>query len=285
MYRFLILIICLLMFSHISYAENWVEVYKDSPKAFVDVDSIIVKPNGSILYNLKYYNSMFDSYLVATVLNFDGKMGVVKQVSFEDYIKSPKIDLNQLQNSAIDLRPIESQWFVVINDFVIKYKNDNKLIPIKEDIFSNYKLKENDNQNKTLESKKMKNVNKVELIEYAKRMNAKAKKYWKPIKINKSSSIVIVATINKNGELINSQIVQSSGSVEQDNTALEAIKKGVPFDSYEHIIDVESIDIQFTFDYMVMDTFRFPHKNHNVPESKNFLNKRKSIKNEDFSSF
>ena len=79
----------------------------------------------------------------------------------------------------------------------------------------------------------------------------KIKSNWHPGSYLKSHTCIVSYKISSDGELISSEILQSSGEEKFDKTALEAVRLSAPFQPLPKHLKVNSIEIQFTFDYNV----------------------------------
>ncbi len=123
-----------------------------------------------------------------------------------------------------------------------------------------------DNQNKTVNDKeyieKEPHYNKqqrqkankhsgIDFNPFMANLQKKIKSNWNPPRGQKSKRVIVLFKLTKDGNLISSNIKQSSGNQDVDQAALEAVKKSAPFDSLPAEYDEEDIDIQFTFDYNV----------------------------------
>lgn len=92
-----------------------------------------------------------------------------------------------------------------------------------------------------------------EMAFYMKDMQSRIKMNWEPPKKNVSSKVVLLFKINKNGELLNYSIFESSGDNEIDTAAINALKKTAPFHSFPKNFKENSVNVQFSFDYNVID--------------------------------
>ncbi len=89
---------------------------------------------------------------------------------------------------------------------------------------------------------------------YMKNIQVKIKSNWEPDKTaDKSASVVMSYKIDKNGNLKSFQILKSSGSQQLDDSAVKALKKSAPFEPLPKSYSGDDIDVQFTFDYNVVE--------------------------------
>ncbi len=78
---------------------------------------------------------------------------------------------------------------------------------------------------------------------------------WNPPKGRESLRVVLLFRLEKNGTLLSSAVFKSSGDKEADKAALDALKNSAPFKPLPAEFKEKSIDIQFTFDYNVFNTY------------------------------
>ena len=86
---------------------------------------------------------------------------------------------------------------------------------------------------------------------YMKNMQCKIKRNWNPPKGTESKQVVILYSLNKKGEVIKISVYHTSGNVDMDNAAIEALKNSAPFGKLPPEFKGDHIDVQFTFDYNV----------------------------------
>lgn len=87
--------------------------------------------------------------------------------------------------------------------------------------------------------------------EYLSQLNTNIKRNWEPPNEEYSRKTVALFKVAKDGSLISSQILESSGNVYFDNEALKAIARSFPFKSLPNDFRGKSIDVQFTFERKV----------------------------------
>ena len=75
---------------------------------------------------------------------------------------------------------------------------------------------------------------------------------WHPIKSENTKHTILLFKIGKDGSLLSLSVLQSSGSKEVDDCAIEAVKKSAPFEKLPEKFDGNSIAVEFTFDYHVL---------------------------------
>lgn len=88
---------------------------------------------------------------------------------------------------------------------------------------------------------------------YMKSLEANIKKNWNPPKAKESKRVVTIFKISKDGELLSLKIKESSGDKEADDAAIRAIKESAPFKPLIKGFTGQSVDIEFTFDYNVLN--------------------------------
>ncbi len=77
----------------------------------------------------------------------------------------------------------------------------------------------------------------------------KIKANWKPPISKNSRKTVVLFTVAKDGSIVKSDIVKSSGNKEMDKSSLTAINVSAPFNRLPEEYTGDEVDIQFTFDY------------------------------------
>lgn len=84
---------------------------------------------------------------------------------------------------------------------------------------------------------------------YMRQIDRRIKMNWKPLYYGVSNKIITQFTIAKDGRLLESKIIQSSGNSAEDKAALEAIKNSAPFNPLPPEYKGESVPVEFTFEY------------------------------------
>ncbi|MCM1265946.1 MAG: TonB C-terminal domain-containing protein [Candidatus Gastranaerophilales bacterium] len=87
---------------------------------------------------------------------------------------------------------------------------------------------------------------------YMREIQRVIKRYWNPPKGAESKQVVVLFKIARTGKLLSQEIFKSSGDVNVDNAAMQAVKYAAPFRPLPVNYNGQSIDIQFTFDYNVI---------------------------------
>ena len=108
------------------------------------------------------------------------------------------------------------------------------------------------------------NTEEVNFDPYMRNLERKIKTNWKPLKENRSRQVVVLFKIAKDGSLISSKIVKSSGSKKNDKAALDAIENSTPFTSLPVGFKGSNIEIQFSFDYNVFGYSDYVADNRNT---------------------
>lgn len=75
---------------------------------------------------------------------------------------------------------------------------------------------------------------------------------WHPLKGNETIHVVLVFKISKQGNLLSSRVLKSSGIPAEDRAALDAVKSTAPFAPLPKFYTGDNIEIQFTFDPNVL---------------------------------
>jgi len=89
---------------------------------------------------------------------------------------------------------------------------------------------------------------------YMRDLEQRIKRNWTPPKGDSSKRVVIKFTIGRDGRLLSHKIVQSSGLPIADRAALSAIELTAPFRPLPPEHKGSSVDIEFTFDYNVLNS-------------------------------
>jgi TonB family protein len=86
---------------------------------------------------------------------------------------------------------------------------------------------------------------------YIKDLQHRIKLNWNPPKDCNANKVVCLIKIGRDGRLLSSRVYKSSGYKSADMAALRAIEITAPFRQFPANFKEQSIDIQFTFDYIV----------------------------------
>lgn len=81
-------------------------------------------------------------------------------------------------------------------------------------------------------------------------LQRRIKHAWYPPHGQENRRVVVVFNVNKQGELSNLRLTNSSGNASADNAAMSAIENAAPFRPLPPDAP-DDVDIQFTFDYNV----------------------------------
>ncbi|CAN5386848.1 hypothetical protein BH10CYA1_BH10CYA1_52470 [soil metagenome] len=74
------------------------------------------------------------------------------------------------------------------------------------------------------------------------------KRHWEPPHIHKSTDTAIQFTVDKNGNVSNAKVIESSGNADMDKAALDALKEASPMPKLPPTKE-ESVEVQFHFAY------------------------------------
>jgi len=88
---------------------------------------------------------------------------------------------------------------------------------------------------------------------YMRELQRTIKTNWQPPKDETSNRVVLLFKIRKDGKLMNSSVYKTSGNKKADNAALKAVKESAPFRPLPVEYKGQSVDIQFTFDYNLIN--------------------------------
>ncbi|MBR2068940.1 MAG: TonB family protein [Candidatus Gastranaerophilales bacterium] len=89
---------------------------------------------------------------------------------------------------------------------------------------------------------------------YMRDLEQRIKRNWTPPKGDSSKRVVITFTISRDGRLLNKRIVKSSGVPLADRAAMSAIEQTAPFRPLPPEFKGQSVPIEFTFDYNVLNS-------------------------------
>ncbi len=89
---------------------------------------------------------------------------------------------------------------------------------------------------------------------YMRDLEQRIKRNWSPPKGDSSKRVVITFTISRDGRLLNKRIVKSSGVPLADRAAMSAIEQTAPFRPLPPEFKGQSVPIEFTFDYNVLNS-------------------------------
>jgi len=95
------------------------------------------------------------------------------------------------------------------------------------------------------------NQSNVDFDPYLRELQGRIKSNWTPPKGNESKNVIVLFKIAKDGNLLSSSILTSSGLFDADQAALDAIAISAPFRHLPYDFNGESVNVQFTFDYNV----------------------------------
>lgn len=89
---------------------------------------------------------------------------------------------------------------------------------------------------------------------YMKDLEQRIKRNWTPPKGDSSKRVVITFTIGRDGRLLSARITKSSGVPLADRAAMSAIELTAPFRPLPPEFKGQSVPIEFTFDYNVINS-------------------------------
>ena len=89
---------------------------------------------------------------------------------------------------------------------------------------------------------------------YMRDLEQRIKRNWSPPKGDSSKRVIITFTIGRDGRLLSHKVTKSSGSPLADRAALSAIELTAPFRPLPPEFKGQSIPIEFTFDYNVLNS-------------------------------
>lgn len=105
----------------------------------------------------------------------------------------------------------------------------------------------------------------VDFGPYMRELQRSIKYNWTPPKGTKNQKAVLLFKIDKNGNLINCEVKESSGIKEFDDAAINAVNLTAPFRKLPDSFKGNHVDILFNFDYRVFNSIE-PKKKSNPTE-------------------
>lgn len=126
----------------------------------------------------------------------------------------------------------------------------------------------NSSQNSRLARNNSNTQNKPEPIEnpdifgdYMRNMQKKIKLNWNPPSETHSNKVVLIFKINKDGQVPDYKVLNSSGDNAVDSAAIDALLKSAPFEPLPTSYKGKDVQVQFAFDYNVYKNRKPPFKN------------------------
>ena len=112
---------------------------------------------------------------------------------------------------------------------------------------------------------------------YMEDVQQKIKANWNPPTIDVSNSTILLFKVGKNGELLQTNVKRSSGNEEVDKSAIEALEKAIPFKKFPDGVKLQNIDIEFSFDYNVVDNGPVQSKDISTPLIKVIMTEKPNV--------
>lgn len=89
---------------------------------------------------------------------------------------------------------------------------------------------------------------------YMRNLEQRIKRNWTPPKGDSSKRVVIIFTIGRDGRLLSSKVEKTSGVPLVDRAAMSAVELSAPFPPLPPEFRGQSVPIEFTFDYNVINS-------------------------------
>lgn len=89
---------------------------------------------------------------------------------------------------------------------------------------------------------------------YMANLKTKIQKNWIPPDFLESGHVTVMFKVNRRGEVLSVDIVESSNNAVYDESVLEAIKKSVPFDKFPPCASRDFVTIKYSFDSSLVKT-------------------------------
>ncbi len=104
--------------------------------------------------------------------------------------------------------------------------------------------------------------NGVDWNPYITELEKKIRKNWNPPKADISNNVETSFKLSKDGNLVKCEITKSSGKKSVDDAAIYAIKSAMPYKPFPENAGMDTVDIEFSFDYKVLAQKR--QENHEI---------------------
>ena len=128
-------------------------------------------------------------------------------------------------------------------------------IPFVPYLVHKFSPRDNTNNQQIIEKhKKHSNDPKLSYFDsYMNNLQNKIKSNWSPPKSKVSKDVILKFKIARDGSLVKTKIIKSSDDTATDMAAIEALKKSAPFEPLPKQCKDNSVDVEFTFDYNVLN--------------------------------
>lgn len=166
-----------------------------------------------------------------------------KSNSNESYIKTFNKEEAEISKkiSKIEERINSNAKNEIITDDAVVEKSSEK------------NIQDNTSVNEENDNAKNKSNKSINWEPYMKDLEQRIKGNWTPPRGDNSKRIVVKFTIDKKGNLLNKSVIKSSGNEDMDKAALDAIDN-TSFKPLPSKFKGESVPIEFTFDYNVLNS-------------------------------
>ncbi len=245
-----------------AFAE-WVNVQDiKQPIKLLDTDSIKrvgYKDNEGTIFAIRYMDKNNKERVATFFADFkNNKAGVI---SIRPYIKNMKYDFIIPDNFEMKNIPEFKTNFSEIQKYVNGKMAETKTPESSTNAYLKEEsdLEEADKKEETIENPVVES-HAPYWKPYITELEKQIKKNWHPPKVNSSKRTVVLFKISKNGTFFDYKIVISSNNKLADEAALRAIKMASPFEAFPKKSKSESIDVEFTFDYNVINKGSFSPK-------------------------
>lgn len=164
--------------------------------------------------------------------------------------------LMQLAKSYFELNKFDAA-LSVIDDILLFNKENKQAQSLKKSIEFKKGLSKNQVKTSDIKDEKPKEVvvkmDKEILSKYISEIEMPIKANWTPPLGTNLKKASVKFIVNQDGELLQNQIFSSSGNVEFDNSALQAIEASKPFPPLPDSLNKDKLDIIFTFDFNIQN--------------------------------
>jgi TonB family protein len=88
---------------------------------------------------------------------------------------------------------------------------------------------------------------------YMAKLQKRIKHNWYPPKLGESDRTQVIFKVHRDGSVTDLRLVRPSVNTEADQAALKAVQSAAPVDPLPLGANTDSVDIQFTFDYNILN--------------------------------
>lgn len=226
------------------YAETWVDTNNTvGPKVYLDTDSIYKYQDGYV-YTIKHTKNGRALYTQIELKPMQNKTNLAAILSVDENYKN------------IYEIPSEREYKRITSDKGIY--NSTQMVLAKSysascSPFVCTAITKKENKPESSETSNNETKQNVDWGPYMKDVERRIKKNWTPPKGNSSKHAVVTFTVGRDGRVLSNKVTKSSGNPLVDKAAIDAIYLAAPFKPLPTEFKGQSVPIEFTFDYNVIN--------------------------------